>query len=180
MTILHEAQKFAYKHHKKQDRDGECPLPYFTHAADVVNILRYEAMETDPEILAAGFLHDVIEETDATLPHLEELFGARVTGLVMELTRDEPSPEVRASLDSKELWALRSRLLLDGISRMSTDAQRVKLADRVSNLRGSLATRKGEKLTRYLSQSKQILEIIPREVCPNLWDLVATLSGSKR
>lgn len=178
MKLLHQSQKFAFKHHKKQERDGDCPLPYFTHPADVVNILRYEALETDPEVLAAGFLHDVIEETAATLEELEEKFGPRVTGLVMELTRDEPSDEVRATLDEKELWELRSQLLLDGVARMSPEAQRVKLADRVSNLRGSRATRKGEKLDRYLRQSKLILERIPRDVSPQLWDLVASLSGS--
>ncbi len=177
MKLLHQAQKYAFKFHKKQDRDGDSPLPYFTHPADVVNILRYEALETDPEILAAGFLHDVIEETEATLEELEAKFGPRVTGLVMELTRDEPSDEVRASLDEVELWELRSQLLLDGIARMSPEAQRVKLADRVSNLRGSLATREGEKLDRYLRQSRKILERVPREVSPKLWDLVDSLSS---
>lgn len=178
MKALHQALKFAYKAHRKQDRDGDCPLPYITHPVDVVNILRYEAGELDPEVLCAGFLHDVLEETDATLPDIEAKFGARVAGFVVELTRDEPGDEVRASLDEAELWALRNQMLLDGISRMSPEAMRVKLADRVSNLRGALATREGDKLERYRRQSGMILERIPRDVCPPLWDEVQRLSLS--
>ena len=175
---LERALKFAVKRHKGQERDGENALPYATHPADVVNILRYEGRETDTDVLIAGFLHDLLEETDTTAKEIEERFGTRAAGFVQELTRDEPSPEVRASLPEDELWELRSQLLLDGIARMSPEAQRVKLADRVSNLRGSLATREGEKLQRYLRQSRLILERVPRGVCPPLWELVKKLAGT--
>ena len=178
-NVLHQALKFAYKHHKKQDRDPPEPLPYLTHVVDVVNILRYEGGETAPDLICAAFLHDVLEETDATTEEINDKFGAHVAQLVQELTRDEPSEEIRASLPADELWELRNQLLLDGISRMSPDAQKVKLADRVSNLRGALATREGERLEKYIRQSKLILERIPKEVNPNLWALVAKLAGGK-
>lgn len=173
--MLHRILKFAYRHHKKQDRDGEAPLPYLTHVTDVVNKLRYFGGETDPEVLAAAFLHDVLEETEATDAELREKFGDRVADLVGELTREEPSDEVAVVLPPEELYELRSQLLLDGIARMSPAAQRVKLADRLSNLEGARATRPEEKLQQYEAQSRRILEIIPREVCPELWDRIQAL-----
>lgn len=171
--LARRALKFATKRHKGQMRDGTPPLPYITHPVDVVNILRYEARETDPELLAAGFLHDLLEETETSDAEIEERFGSRVAQLVLELTRTEPSSDVRAALPDQELWELRNQLLLDGIRAMSVDAQRVKLADRVSNLRGAFATREGVALERYIKQSKMILERIPREVSPILWDWIA-------
>jgi len=175
--LVKRSLKFATKRHKGQVRDGTPTLPYITHPIDVVNILRYEARETDPEILAAGFLHDLLEETDTTADEIEERFGSRVAQLVCELTRTEPSVEVRASLPEPELWELRNQLLLDGIGAMSKEAQRVKLADRVSNLRGAFATREGLALDRYLRQSRMILERIPREVAPPLWDWITAAAG---
>jgi len=170
--MLHRALKFAAKKHKKQDRDGTAPLPYLTHVVDVVNKLRYLGGVTDPELLAAGFLHDVLEETDATEDELREKFGDRVAALVIELTREEPAAEVASLLPPEELYTLRSQLLLDGIARMSPDAMTVKLADRLSNLEGARSTRSEEKLRLYEEQSRKILEIIPRETCPELWDRV--------
>lgn len=158
-------------------REGESPLPYITHPVDVVNILRYEGRVVDPDILAAGFLHDLLEETETHRDEIVERFGERVADLVVQLTRDEPNDEVRAALPEAELWELRNQLLLDGISRMSSDAHHVKLADRISNLRGARATREGQRLDRYVAQSRQILERIPREVSPILWDLVAREIG---
>lgn len=173
--MLHRALKFAYRNHKKQDRDGESPLPYLTHVVDVVNKLRYLGGETDSDVLAAGFLHDILEETDATEAEVRERFGDRVADLVMELTREEPSGEVAAVLPLEELYELRSQLLLDGIARMSPEAMRVKLADRLSNLEGARATRPEEKLRQYEAQSRKLLEIIPRDVCPELWDRIRGL-----
>lgn len=173
--MLHRALKYAYRHHKKQDRDGEAPLPYLTHVADVVNKLRYFGGETDEEVLAVAMLHDVLEETEATEAEIRERFGDRVADLVVELTREEPSEEVAALLPADELYELRSQLLLDGIARMSPPAMRVKLADRLSNLEGARATRPEAKLRQYEAQSRRLLDRIPRDVCPELWDRVRAL-----
>ena len=104
------------------------------------------------------------------LDELAVRFGSRVAGLVGELTRSEPTAEEIASLSEAEVVELRSRMLLADIAKMSPEAQLVKLADRASNLNASLKTRSGEKRARYVRQSYLILETIPREVSPVLWD----------
>jgi hypothetical protein len=54
----------------------------------------------------------------------------------------------------------------------------VKLADRLSNLRDGIRTKWGHKLVRYLGHSALILEAVPREINPSLWDAIKDLLGS--
>lgn len=161
--------------HRGQDRDGPSPLPYASHPADVVCKLRYIGGVADEDLLAAALLHDVLEETEISSSALRKAFGDRVADLVQELTREEPTAEVAQALSQEELVELRSKLLLEGIAKMSPDAQAIKLADRLSNLEGARITRGPKKLARYEKQSQKILKIIPRKVNPSLWDLIERL-----
>lgn len=178
LPLLQEAVRFAAKTHRGQDRDGDAALPYITHPIDVMNRLRYDAGVEDLEILAVGVLHDVVEECEVTFELLSARFGERVTGLVRELTRSEPAPAEIEGLDEAQIVELRSQMLLADIVRMSPEAQLVKLADRASNLNASLKTRSGEKHARYVRQSYLILETIPREISPPLWDAIQEMLRS--
>lgn len=175
LPLVHRALKRAVKAHKKQDRDGDAPLPYATHPVDVLNLLRYDAGITDEEILAAALLHDVLEETDITAELIRREFGERVGRIVQELTRDEPD---RAGLSPEEVAQLRTQALLEEIDRMSDESKVIKLADRASNLRSALLTRTGERLESYIRQSHVILQHIDRSVCPILWDRVSDLASA--
>lgn len=173
-TKLHKAIKIAAKAHKKQDRDGDAPLPYVTHPIDVLNRLRYEADVTDEVLLCAAILHDTLEETDITEKQIEKAFGKPVAALVKEVTREAPDGQMK-KLPEKDLWEIRNNALLMEIDKMSDSAKKLKLADRCSNLTSALKTRTGEKLERYIRQSRQILEHIDREVSPPLWDTIQKL-----
>lgn len=172
---LHRAIKWAAKLHRGQDRDGDHPLPYLTHVLEVVSNLRFTGGVTDEEMLCAAALHDVIEQSEVEASEIEERFGRRVRDLVLEMTRTEPKPEQVAGMADEEKWQLRSELLLGDIERMSREAQQIKLADRLSNVQGALRTKIEGKLQRHLLQTKRILEIIPREVNPGLWDSISNL-----
>lgn len=172
---LHKAVRFAMKAHKKQDRDGESPLPYTSHPMDVLNILRYEGAVVDEDVLCAATLHDVLEETETTEADLLRRFGERVLNIVKELTREESD---RTGLSVDEIWQVRTRTMLEEIGAMSPEARAIKLADRASNLRAALVTKKGEDLYRYVRQSQLILEKIPSAVSPAIWAHVKELSGS--
>ncbi len=78
---------------------------------------------TDPEILAAGLLHDILEDTPTSVSELEERFPTRVVRLVSELSHP-PHP------NSEEKAAYLKRLPL-----LSEDAKLVKLADLLANIR---------------------------------------------
>ena len=176
-SLLSKAIRFAVEKHDGEYREGESGLPYATHPVEVCVALRYIGGVTDVDILCAAALHDVLEETSTTSNEIETQFGTRISRLVLELTRREPSSQEVANLTKEAVWELRSGILLDEISRMSPDAQSVKLADRLANFRQAKVTRKGAKMRRYVSQTKKILETIPKSVNPGLWKAIASELG---
>ena len=168
-ALLHEAVLWAAQLHAGQDRDGDPAVPYLSHPLEVMNILRLGGVK-NYDTLTAAVLHDVVEETETAFKDIEMRFGKTTAALVAELTRTEPTETEVQGLTAKQKYDLRSELLLDDVRRMSRAAQSVKLADRLSNLRAALVVRKGEKLDRYLVQSRKILDIIARDTAPKIWD----------
>jgi len=169
---LHKAVRWACKLHKDQDRDGEGALPYITHVMEVVSNLRYVGGIVDEDLLIVAALHDVIEQTGLAPEKIEKKFGRRVRMLVVELTREEPSAERTHGMRADKIWLMRSNILLGEIGRMSPAAQKVKLADRLSNIRNARATKIDGKLQRTIKQTEEILRLIPRRRNPGLWNAI--------
>lgn len=165
---LQLAVLWAAELHADQWRDGNPPVPYLCHPLEVLQTLRY-ANVTDEAILIAAVLHDVVEETPATLADVQARFGDRVAELVGEVTRDEPTPDETAGMDAEEIYVLRTDRLMAEIARMSPSAHAIKLADRLSNLREAKRTRPFLKYDRYLNQTRRMLEVIPESSHPRLW-----------
>ena len=126
IALLQKAIVFSGRAHKGQvRRSGE---PYLSHPLEVAAQLA--DMNLDPMTLAAGLLHDVLEDTEVTAEQLREGFGKDVAALVEGVTKisrvQEASPELqRAETIQKIILAM-------------TDDLRVifiKLADRLHNLR---------------------------------------------
>ena len=83
ITKITEAYDFAAKQHIDQKRDsGE---PYITHPIAVAYILLELGMDTDT--ICAALLHDVVEDTDATLDDIKKLFGDDCAMLVDGVTK---------------------------------------------------------------------------------------------
>jgi GTP diphosphokinase / guanosine-3',5'-bis(diphosphate) 3'-diphosphatase len=82
--LIYQAYSFAQQHHQGQMRkSGE---PYIQHPIAVADILRN--LGGEPEMIAAGFLHDIVEDVEAiTADHIEELFGAETRHLVEGVTK---------------------------------------------------------------------------------------------
>lgn len=167
---LHKAVRMATKAHRKQDRDGDAPLPYVTHPMEVLAITRYMGDVVDEDVLCAAVLHDLLEETDTTLGDIEKKFGERVAGLVKQLTRQEPDAASTEGMSETELWKVRNALMMKEIEGMGDEAKVIKLADRYSNLKTAGVTKPADKLRRYTQQSKEILKRIDRSVAPKIWD----------
>ncbi len=167
--LLSQAILFATEKHMGSYRDGDFGLPYATHPVEVVSLLRYVGRVTDEPMLCAAALHDVLEETSVPASELKKRFGKVAGDLVVELTRTEPAAKDIEGLSKDEIWQIRSELLLDDIRRMSSDAMAIKLSDRLANLREAKRTKRGDKLSRYIAQSKTILKIIHKDANPHLW-----------
>ena len=82
----------------------------------------------DPELVIAALLHDAVEDQGISRETIAQEFGARVAGIVAEVTDDKNLPK-----------AERKRKQVEAASRKSTAAKTLKLADKLSNVR-SLAS----------------------------------------
>ncbi|KAM9224185.1 guanosine-3',5'-bis(diphosphate) 3'-pyrophosphohydrolase MESH1 [Leptosomus discolor] len=123
-AALLEAADFAARKHKGQRRKDPEGTPFINHPIGVARILAHEAGVTDIVVLQAALLHDTVEDTDTTLPELEERFGAEVRRVVEEVTDDKALPR-----------AERKRLQVERAPGSSPRAKLVKLADKLYNLR---------------------------------------------
>ena len=82
-ALLASAFDLAFRLHKGQFRvSGD---PYIIHPVAVANLLK--EIGASPKVIAAGFLHDVVEDTNISLDQLEEYFGIEVRGLVEGVTK---------------------------------------------------------------------------------------------
>uniref|UniRef100_A0A669PHD8 VPS33B late endosome and lysosome associated n=1 Tax=Phasianus colchicus TaxID=9054 RepID=A0A669PHD8_PHACC len=90
--LLEAADFAAWKHREQRRKDPE-GTPYINHPIGVARILSHEAGVTDVVVLQAALLHDTVEDTDTTLPEIEERFGPEVRRVVEELTDDKALPK---------------------------------------------------------------------------------------
>ena len=82
--LLLEAYATALEAHHGARRRGGTDIGHPVAVAEVL----FEYGFTDEEVLAAAFLHDVVEDTDTDPEEIGESFGPRVRGLVEEMTED--------------------------------------------------------------------------------------------
>ncbi len=85
---LYKALSFALHHHGKVNQTRKSSkIPYIIHPVGVMEILmRYT---DDVEIIQAGILHDILEDTQGTAQELEDTFGLRVKNLVIGASEPE-------------------------------------------------------------------------------------------
>jgi GTP pyrophosphokinase len=126
LELLRRAYVFSALEHKGQVRhSGE---PYLIHPLEVSDILADQRL--DVVCVAAGLLHDVVEDTLTTVERIEELFGADVAHIVEGVTKISAIPF--SSSEERQAENFRKMLLamVDDIRVIF-----VKLADRLHNMR---------------------------------------------
>ena len=129
LQLVLRAAAFAAERHSQQRRKGIESTPYINHPLAVARVLCEEGGIVDPELIAAALLHDTVEDTPTSMAELKRAFGERVAGLVVEVTDDK-------GLDKLD----RKRLQVEHAAHISRDAQQIKLADKICNLRDILAS----------------------------------------
>src|SRR3982750_3426149 len=82
------AVDFAAAKHRNQRRKDEEASPYINHPIALTRVLKVEAGGADTDVLSAALLHDTIEDTETTRDELEREFGARIAGIVAEVSDD--------------------------------------------------------------------------------------------
>ncbi len=118
------ALAIAARAHHGQVRKGT-DVPYLTHPVHVARILdRYGFSE---DLVLAGLLHDVLEDTDVPEAELLRELGAEVTALVRAVT------ETKQEGGAERPWEVRKDEQLEHLSRASDDALALKAADALHN-----------------------------------------------
>ena len=115
---------FAADKHRNQRRKDAEASPYINHPIALANLLVNEAGVEDQRVLLAAILHDTVEDTMTTEQELVRHFGKEVADIVIEVTDDKALPK-----------AERKRLQVVHAPHISRRARRVKLADKICNLR---------------------------------------------
>jgi len=126
LDLIDRAYVFSAKVHDGQVRlSGE---PYLSHPLEVAGILA--DLKLDVVSVAAGLLHDVIEDTHATAEEIEQMFGREVRHIVSGVTKLSTLPF--SSAQAREAESIRKMLLA-----MADDIRviLIKLADRMHNMR---------------------------------------------
>lgn len=127
MDIVHKAQVYALAAHAsvKQLRKYTNE-PYIVHPAEVARIVASVPGST-PDMVAAAWLHDTVEDTGVTLTDIHMSFGPEIAALVGWLT-DVSKPE-----DGNR--ATRKAIDREHTAQAPAEAQTIKLADLISNSR---------------------------------------------
>lgn len=119
--VLASAFYFAVKAHEYQVRKGT-GLPYIEHPTRVAALLM--EMHASCDMVTAGFLHDVVEDTDRTTEEIAKMFGPAVAKLVDAVTENK-----------NETWEERKHKTIKGLKTADYAVVRLSLADKLDNLR---------------------------------------------
>lgn len=127
MDTLDKAIIYAVKAHSGSLRKGT-DIPYIVHPLEAVAIVA--SMTNDQNTLAAAALHDVVEDTDATIEDIEREFGETVAHLVATESENK-----REDLPSETTWKIRKQETLAHLEKATKEEKMITLGDKLSNIR---------------------------------------------
>ena len=167
MTDLEQsAREFAaLAHGRINQRRKYTDEPYIVHPEAVAELVR--SVPHTPEMIAAAWLHDVVEDTDVQLDEIKQLFGEIVADLVADLTD--------VSLPSDGNRATRQAIDRAHTAAASPEAQTIKLADIIDNLSG-IVTYDAKFAKTYLAEKRHLLEVLI-EGNRELWEKASKLAN---
>jgi len=148
--VLINALKFAADKHIMQRRKGCDQIPYINHPIKVVHILQNIGGETNEDLLSAAFLHDVLEDTCTAEKELREIFGDKITDIVLEVTDD-----MTLTYDDRKRYQIKKAPAL------SPEAKKIKIADKISNIQDIISlpmTWSNRRKRQYFEWSEKVIE----------------------
>lgn len=119
--LVESAIAFAIRSHAGQERKGQPGVPYVVHPLHVGMLLSRHGAR--PPVVAAGILHDVMEDSGVARDDLARAFDAEVAAIVVEVSEDK-----------SRTWEQRKLHTIEKIATMSDGARAVTAADKVHNL----------------------------------------------
>lgn len=127
--LIARAMEYAAQHHRGGTRKGG-DVPYIVHPFEVAMILKENAFED--RVVAAGLLHDLLEDTEVTKADLREKFGEEILKLVLSASEKLKGREERS-------WDIRKRQTIKYLEEEANFINKaVACADKLSNARSIL------------------------------------------
>lgn len=123
------AASMAAQWHMGQFRK-KTATPYIVHPERVANKIEL-LYRQDVALRCAAWLHDVVEDTEATIEEVEEVFGSKVAQYVMEMTEPE---EPMGGYESHKAKHLDKDAYMRTFQFKSLESCLLKLCDRIDNL----------------------------------------------
>lgn len=121
LQLVVRAAEYAARAHARHRRKDVDQTPYINHLTHVARLLADAGC--DANLIAAGYLHDTIEDVQVSYEALQREFGDDIADLVMAVT------------DDKSLrWQLRKQAQIDHAGDAPPRVAALKLADKISNL----------------------------------------------
>ena len=121
---LFQAATFAAQKHTGQFRKGSAHVPYINHPLQVADLLAHKGEAENTNLLIAALLHDVIEDTQTQPDEIEQMFGKEVLDIVLEVSDDKNLPK-----------EIRKQKQIEKAAHLSPSAQKLKIADKICNLK---------------------------------------------
>ncbi|MBI2079441.1 HD domain-containing protein [Candidatus Micrarchaeota archaeon] len=134
-SIIKKAFEVALEAHKKQKRKAT-DIPYIVHPMEVTIILMKNG--ANEELIAAGLLHDVVEDTDVTIEEIEKKFGKKIAFLVQSVTEPTKLNKKLKKEDEKKTWKERKKHTIDSIKSVSKEVKMLSCADKLANISSML------------------------------------------
>ncbi len=122
MDIKEKAKLFAIRAHMGQVRKSEPDKPMIMHPIGVGQLL--ETLGYDDNVVAAGYLHDVVEDTKYTIEDIEKEFDSDIASLVM----------VASEPDKSLSWEERKKYTIEKTKKLPLRNKLVICADKINNL----------------------------------------------
>lgn len=150
VLLVASAADYAARQHACQRRKGKAAEPYVNHLAEVAGLLAVATDGKDAALVALGWLHDAVEDTNSKPEDIAHLFGNEMAALVAEVTDDK-------SLDK----AVRKQRQVEMAPHKSPRAKMLKIADKTSNLRSLVASPPDhwdrDRLTEYVIWAERVV-----------------------
>lgn len=129
--LVNLAVELAAIAHREQTRKSpEARIPYIHHSV-MVGLILQKAGFSD-SVVAAGILHDVLEDTQVTADELRRDFGVEVADLVNEVTEQDKSLS----------WEKRKEMYLEHLETGSDEAKAITTADKIHNINSIIVSLK--------------------------------------
>lgn len=147
LTALNRAIEFAAQAHRDQNYASGEDIPQIAHPYFVALTLLRHGFPTD--VVCAGVLHDVVEDTPYTLDDIEKRFGEKVREYVEGVT-----------FDQSLAWEERQRLAAERMQQASREVRAIKTADILHHL---------VLFTDRVARGKRVEEIVAHTTQKTLW-----------